>query len=61
MFSPMFYVAVVCGLLAGGGTAIFAAPTHWLTAGLDAPRIMQAQTCAISTMTAGAAHEGLSQ
>lgn len=65
MFSPMFYVAVVCGLIAGGGGAIFAAPTAWITAGLDAPRIMQAQQCAISnlndTALGEASDEGLSQ
>ncbi len=45
------FICLTLGLLSGGGAAILTAPTAWVTTGLDAPRIMQAQTCAIQDLT----------
>ena len=55
------FAFLVLGLIAGGDVAVVGAPTAWVTSGLDAPRIMQAQACAIETLAAGAANEGPSQ
>lgn len=61
MYFPWMFAFLAIGLLAGGGVAVVAAPTRWLTAGMDAPTIMQAEACVISTLTAGAANEGPTQ
>lgn len=57
----LLFLAVALGLLSGGGIEVIAAPTAWLTAGMDAPKIIRAQQCAIETLAAGAANEGPSQ
>ena len=61
MWFPWMFAFLVLGLIAGGDVAVVGAPTAWVTSGLDAPRIMQAQACAIETLAAGAANEGPTQ
>jgi hypothetical protein len=46
----LLFICLTLGLIAGGGTAVITAPTHWLTAGMDAPEIITAQQCAVSDL-----------
>lgn len=46
----LLFLAVALGLLSGGGIEVIAAPTAWLTSGMDAPRIMRAQVCAVEAL-----------
>lgn len=46
----LLFLCVTLGLIAGGGTEILSAPTQWLVEGRNAPRIMQAQVCALEAL-----------
>jgi hypothetical protein len=50
MFFPWMFAFLVLGLVAGGGIEVIAAPTRWATSGLEAPRIMEAQVCALEAL-----------
>lgn len=47
------FVAITLGLIQGGGIEVIQAPVRWLALGLDAPTIMQAQTCAVGRLING--------
>ncbi|MCU0825885.1 MAG: hypothetical protein MUE52_00395 [Tabrizicola sp.] len=47
------FVAVTLGLIQGGGVEVIQAPVRWLVSGLDAPMIVQAQTCIIGRLING--------
>ena len=46
----LLFLTVALGLISGGGLAILTAPTAWFVTGMDAPQIMQAQTCALAVL-----------
>lgn len=46
----LLFLCVTLGLIAGGGVEVIAAPTRWLVSGLDAPRIIEAQVCALEAL-----------
>lgn len=46
----MFFVFVTLGLIQGGGIDVLQAPVRWLVSGMDAPTIMEAQTCALAVL-----------
>ena len=46
----LLFLTVTLGLISGGGLAILTAPMAWFVTGLDAPRIIEAQTCALSVL-----------
>lgn len=46
----MFFVFVTLGLIQGGGVDVLQAPVRWFVTGMDAPTIMQAQTCALAVL-----------
>lgn len=46
----LLFLTVTLGLVSGGGVAILTAPTAWVVEGRNAPRIMQAQACAMEVL-----------
>ena len=46
----LLFICLTLGLVSGGGADVIAAPVRWVTSGMDAPRIMQAQTCAMEVL-----------
>lgn len=43
----LLFICLTLGLISGGGADVIAAPVRWVVSGMDAPRIVQAQVCAI--------------